>query len=58
MAGKPDQARRNRTQEKGINDVLAALHLLSSSSGEDDSSHKDSGEIRDFFQEDSEENNA
>ena len=34
MAGKP-------AQEKGIDDVvLAALHLLSSSSGEDDSSHE------------------
>ena len=41
MAGKPDQG----AQEKGIDDVvLAALHLLSSSSGEDDSSYKDSGE--------------
>ena len=44
MAGKPDQAGRNSTQEKGIDDVLAALHLLVSSSGEDDFSHKDSGE--------------
>ena len=35
---------RNSIQEKGIDDVLAALHLLSNSSGEGDSSHKDSGE--------------
>ena len=52
MAGKPDQG----AQEKGIDDVvLAALHLLVSSSSEDDSSHKDSGEDN---QEDSEEDNV
>ena len=42
--GRKTKSRRNSTQEKGIDDVLAALHLFSSSSGEDDSSHKDSGE--------------
>ena len=40
VAGKPDQAGRNSTQEKGIDDVLAALHLLVSSSGEDDFSQR------------------
>ena len=45
VAGIPDQGGINSTQEKGIDDVLVALHLLLSSSGEDDSSHKeDSGE--------------
>ena len=43
-SGRKTRLRRNSTQEKEIDDVLAALHLLSSSSGEDDSSHKDSGE--------------
>ena len=43
-SGRKTRSRRNSTQEKGIDDVLAALHLLSSSSGEDDSSHNDSGE--------------
>ena len=42
--GRKTRSRRNSTQEKGIDDVLAALHLLLSSSGEDDSSHKDLGE--------------
>ena len=43
-SGRKTRSRRNSAQEKGIDDVLAALHMLLSSSGEDDSSHKDSGE--------------
>ena len=39
-SGRKTRSRRNSTQEKGIDDVLAALHLLSSSSGEDDSSQE------------------
>ena len=59
MAGKPDQGGIYSKQEKGIDDVLVALHLLSSLSGEDDSSHIDSGEDNgDSFQEDSEEDNV
>ena len=57
-SGRKTRSRRNSTQEKGIDDVLAALHLLSSLSDEDgdsaqggeseedndDSSQEDSGE--------------
>ena len=58
-SGRKTRSRRNNTQEKGIDGVLAALHLLLSLSGEDDSSHKDSGEDNgDSFQEDSEEDNV
>ena len=58
-SGRKTRSRRSSTQEKGIDGVLAALHLLLSSSGEDDSSHKDSGEDNgDSFQEDSEEDNV
>ena len=44
-SGRKIRSRKNSTQEKGCNDVIAALHLLSSSSVEDgDSSQGDSGE--------------
>ena len=44
-SGRKTRSRKNCTQEKGIDDVIAALHLLSSSSDEDsDSSQGDSGE--------------
>ena len=43
--GRTIRSRKNSAQEKGCNDVIAVLHLLSSSSDEDgDSSHGDSGE--------------
>ena len=43
--GRTTRSRKNSAQEKGCNDVIAALHLLSSLSNEDgDSSDGDSGE--------------
>ena len=44
-SGRKTRPRKNSAQEKGCNDVIAALHLLSSASDEDgDSSQGDSGE--------------
>ena len=44
-SGRKTRSRKNSAQEKGCNDVIAALYLLSSSSNEDgDSSQGDSGE--------------
>ena len=44
-SGRKTRSRKNCNQEKGIDDAMAALYLLSSSSDEDgDSSQGDSGE--------------
>ena len=57
--GRKTRSKKNSTQEKGIDDVIAALHLLSSSSDEDgDSSQGDSGDDDHSSQEDSGEENT
>ena len=43
MAGKPGQGK-SSTQEKGIDDAMAALHLLSDSSDEDGDTHSSQGD--------------
>ena len=58
-SGRKTRSRKNSTQEKRIDDVIAALHLLSSSSDEDgDSSQGDSGEDNDSSRENSGEDNT
>jgi len=54
-SGRKTRSRKNSTQEKGIDDVFAALHLLSSSSDENGDY---SQENDDSSQEDSEEDNT